>query len=90
MKYLIMALVFLPTSATAMSWGEFWENLNKNNYSNQRSGYGPMCNEYLWREVYIPGDQIRPGYVRRWKERVYAPCYLFDKKSGMMYNTITQ
>ena len=32
------------------------------------------CYKEVYREVYVPGNQYSPGYVKRYNERVRVPC----------------
>ena len=48
---------------------------NKGIYSSHRGyAYEEKCFRFEYREDYIPGNSISPGYVRSYKEKVSVPC----------------
>jgi hypothetical protein len=74
MKYLpLLFLTFLPVSAEAITWKEFWEPFTYEHPVYERR-YIPMCDRRVYHEEYVPGNYWRPGYVRRWTEIVRVPC----------------
>ena len=74
MKNTIAAIILfssLPVSA--------YENIgyrrNYNVYESQRGyAYENKCFRYDYREYYVPGNSISPGYVKSYKEKVSVPC----------------
>ena len=70
----LLLLTFLPLSAEAITWNQFWRPFeNGNSYYYQRP-YVSMCNRKVYREEYVPGNYWRRGYVRRWTEWERVPC----------------
>ena len=37
--------------------------------------YEKKCFRYVYREQYIPGNSMSPGYVKSYNEKVSIPCY---------------
>jgi hypothetical protein len=78
MKLLLLTLTLLTisTPAQAITWKEFWEPFGRDEHHHHHyREYSPMCHERIVREEYVPGGRWRSGYVRRWVEWVYIPCY---------------
>jgi hypothetical protein len=78
MKPLLLTLTLLTisTPAQAITWREFWEPFGRDEHHHHHyREYSPMCHERIVREEYVPGGRWRSGYVRRWVEWVYIPCY---------------
>lgn len=74
MKFLpLLFLSFLPVSAEAITWNEFWEPFTHERPRYERT-YVATCNRRVYREQYVPGNYWRSGYVRRWSEVVTVPC----------------
>jgi hypothetical protein len=74
MKFLpLLCLTFLPISAEAITWKEFWDPFTHKHVRYERA-YVPMCNRTVYREQYVPGNYWRSGYMRRWTEVVRVPC----------------
>ena len=51
-------------------------NYNDNQIYTSHKGYAyeEKCFRYEYREDYIPGNSISPGYVKSYKEKVSVPC----------------
>ena len=48
---------------------------NKGIYSSHKGyAYEEKCFRFKYREDYIPGNAISPGYVKSYKEKVSVPC----------------
>ena len=78
MKPLLLTLTLLTisTPAQAITWREFWGPFGREEHHHHYyREYSPMCHERIVREEYVPGGRWRSGYVRRWVEWVYIPCY---------------
>jgi hypothetical protein len=82
MKRLLAALfvISLPSSAQAITWGEFWDPFTGDNHHHHyrhEYHYSPRryCDRKIYHEEYVPGNRWRPGYVRTWSEWVRVPCY---------------
>ncbi len=43
-------------------------------YSKKGYAYEEKCYRFEYREDYIPGNSISPGYVKSYKEKVSLPC----------------
>lgn len=74
----IFFLVSLPVNAHQNSNSYF----NHETYSSEKGyAYEEKCFRYEYREDYIPGNSISPGFVRSYKEKVSLPCNI---KSGTL------
>ena len=74
MKILIATFIFgstLPVNAY-----ESIEDLsNREAYESQKGyAYENKCFRYEYREEYIPGNSMSPGYVKSYREKVSIPC----------------
>ena len=48
---------------------------NKKGYESQKGyAYENNCFRYEYKEQYIPGNSISPGYVKSYREKVSIPC----------------
>ncbi len=48
---------------------------SNDNYSSQTGyAYEEKCFRFEYREDYIPGNSISPGYVKSYREKVSVPC----------------
>ena len=48
---------------------------NREVYESQKGyAYENKCFRYEYREQYIPGNSISPGYVKSYREKVSIPC----------------
>jgi hypothetical protein len=89
MKFLALPLLLAATAtpASALTWGEFWEPFQGDTHHHyiERDYYRhhvprrTWCWDYVQHEEYISGDysrsgRYRPGWVRKWTERVRVPC----------------
>tara|TARA_Y100000589_G_scaffold87124_1_gene81181 strand:+ start:3574 stop:3963 length:390 start_codon:yes stop_codon:yes gene_type:complete len=54
-------LLFLPLPSYA------------NNYYSNYS-HGSKCYKNVYREKYVPGTVLNPGYIRQWEERLEVNC----------------
>tara|TARA_Y100001978_G_C23670061_1_gene423255 strand:+ start:764 stop:1216 length:453 start_codon:yes stop_codon:yes gene_type:complete len=79
MKTLIAILIFgasFPIHAHE-SIGHF---NNRKAYKSQKGyAYENKCFHYEYREQYIPGNSISPGYVKFFNEKVSIPCNAYRK-----------
>ena len=74
MKTFLAILIFggsLPLNA--------YENVlhlsNSEAYDSQKGyAYENMCFRYEYRETYIPGNSMSPGYVKSYNEKISIPC----------------
>ena len=60
----VLGAVLITSSCTPAVAGEYQAG-----YSHERS-----CYRSEYREEYIPGTELDPGYVKTWKETVEVPC----------------
>ena len=90
MKFLALPILLAATAtpASALTWAEFWEPFTEDHHHHvhvERNTYyhhvpkRRHCFDYVQHEEYIPGDysrsgRYRPGWVRRWTERVPVRC----------------
>ena len=74
MKTLISTvIIFLSFPANAHHKDFLYEN--KDIYKSQKGyAYEEKCFRFEYREDYIPGTSISPGYVKSYKEKVSVPC----------------
>jgi len=77
MNSLLAALfvISLPSSAQAITWGEFWEPFTHNDSHHHYHYHHEMCTERIVREQYVPGNRWRSGFVRTWTEWITIPCH---------------
>jgi hypothetical protein len=70
MKILLTSL-FVLSSCTPAVAAEVWEDgtMRQPGYSQTRT-----CYRSEYREEYVPGTELDPGYVKSWKETVEVPC----------------
>lgn len=69
----LLSLTLIPTSAQAITWGEFWAPFTYDRGYPTRY-YEPMCRRRVYHEEYIHGDRWNSGYVRTWYEWIVVPC----------------
>ena len=75
MKFLpFFLLTFIPVSAEAITWNQFWRPFEHNRPYYYERPYAHTCNRRVRHEEYVPGNYWRPAYVRTWTEVVRVPC----------------
>ena len=75
MKLLITTLV-LASSLPVNAYERIGYRSNHNSYeSHEVYAYEKQCFRYVYREQYIPGNSMSPGYVKSRHEKVSIPCY---------------
>ena len=54
---------------------------------NSKNGYAfeNRCFRFEYREYYIPGNSISPGYVKSYNEKVSVPCNIRRRTSNRYY-----
>ena len=74
MKILIATLLFaFPFQANA--YESIGDRSNREAYDSQKGyAYENKCFRYEYREQYIPGNSMSPGYVKSYREKVSIPC----------------
>ena len=79
MKLLITTLL-LASSLPVNAYERFSYHNNHHAYNSQRGyAYEKKCFRYVYKEQYIPGNSISPGYVKSYNEKVSIPCYRHRK-----------
>ena len=74
MKILISTLI-LVTSFPANAYESIGHHSNREVYESQKGyAYENQCFRYEYREQYIPGNSVSPGYVKSYREKVSIPC----------------
>ena len=75
MKILITTL-FLSAALPVNAYEGIGDLSNRKTYESQKGyAYEKKCFRYEYREQYIPGNSISPGYVKSYNEKVSIPCY---------------
>ncbi len=74
MKTLIVIFI-LGASLPVQAYESSGYHSNREAYQSQK-GYAHenKCFRYEYREEYIPGNSMSPGYVKSYKEKVSIPC----------------
>ena len=79
MKNLIVFFIlggFLPVSA----FESIGDPSNRQAYESQKGyAYENNCFRYEYRETYIPGNSMSPGYVKSYNEKISIPCNSYRK-----------
>ena len=66
----------LPVSA----YENFRHIRNREVYESQKGyAYENKCFRYEYRETYIPGNSMSPGYVKSYNEKISIPCNTYRK-----------
>ena len=74
MKTLI-AILILGSSFPVNAYESNGDSSNRKAYESQRGyAYENKCFRYEYREQYIPGNSMSPGYVKSYSEKVFIPC----------------
>ena len=74
MKILIATLI-LGASLPVNAYESIGDQINREAYESQKGyAYENKCFRYEYREKYIPGTSMYPGYVKSYSEKVSIPC----------------
>ena len=74
MKFLIATLI-LGASIPVNAYESIRYQSNQEVYESQKGyAYENKCFRYEYKEQYIPGNSMSPGYVRSYREKVSIPC----------------
>ena len=74
MKILI-AIFILGAAYPVNAYESIRHQSNQKAYESQKGyAYENKCFRYEYREQYIPGNSMSPGYVKSYKEKVSIPC----------------
>ncbi len=82
MKILIATLL-LASPFQVKAYENFGDRRNRLAYDSQKGyAYESKCFRYEYREEYIPGNSMSPGYVKSFNEKVSIPC----NSNGQAFN----
>ena len=71
----IIATIFLCSSFPVNAYESIGDRSNREAYESQNGyAYENKCFRYEYREQYIPGNSMSPGYVKSYNEKVSIPC----------------
>ena len=74
MKILIATLI-LGSTLPVNAYESIGDRRNRETYESQKGyAYENKCFRYEYREEYIPGNSMSPGYVKSYREKVSIPC----------------
>ena len=74
MKILIATLI-LSSTLPVNAYESIGDRSNREAYESQKGyAYENKCFRYEYREKYIPGNSMSPGYVKSYREKVSIPC----------------
>ena len=74
MKILIATLI-LGSTLPVNAYEGISDGINREAYESQKGyAYENKCFRYKYREQYIPGNSMSPGYVKSYREKVSIPC----------------
>jgi len=74
MKTLIAILIF-SSSLPVNAYERIGNRSNREAYDSQKGyAYENKCFRYEYREQYIPGNSMSPGYIKSYNEKVSIPC----------------
>ena len=74
MKILITTLI-LGAALPVNAYESIGDRSNREAYESQKGyAYENKCFRYEYREKYIPGNSMTPGYVKSYREKVSIPC----------------
>jgi len=74
MKILIATLI-LGASLPVNAYESIQDQSNQEEYESQKGyAYENKCFRYEYKEEYIPGNSMSPGYVKSYREKVSIPC----------------
>tara|TARA_Y100001968_G_scaffold246489_1_gene230736 strand:+ start:951 stop:1346 length:396 start_codon:yes stop_codon:yes gene_type:complete len=76
LKYTIFSILIIFNASSSIYADEYQPG-----YSSSRT-----CTRNEYREEYIPGTRINPGYVKNWEETVEVPCPGVNSTTGNTKN----
>ena len=72
---ILLATLLLSSTLPVNSYESIGLNSNREAYKSQKGyAYENKCFRYEYREKYIPGNSMYPGYVKSYREKVSIPC----------------
>ena len=76
----IIAALFLCASFPVNAYESIGDRSNREAYESQNGyAYENKCFRYEYREQYIPGNSMSPGYVKSYNEKISIPCNSYRK-----------
>ena len=70
-----IAAILLCASFPVNAYDNYGFHNNHESYKSQRGyAYENKCFRYEYREYYVPGTLMSPGYVKTYNEKVSVPC----------------
>ena len=76
----IIAALFLCASFPVNAYESIGDRSNRQAYESKKGyAYENKCFRYEYKEEYIPGNSISPGYVKSYNEKVSIPCNIHRK-----------
>ena len=87
MKKALAFLLILPMGCTPAVAAEVWEDgtLRQSGYSKSRT-----CYKSVYKEEYVPGTELDPGYVKTSKETIEVPCNEVASESKVIRKTVVE
>ena len=74
MKFFIATLI-LGSTFSVNAYEIFQDQSNQEMYESQKGyAYENKCFRFEYKEEYIPGNSVSPGYVKSYREKVSIPC----------------
>ncbi len=75
-----IAIFILCGSLPVNAYENFRHIRNREVYESQKGyAYENKCFRYEYRETYIPGNSMSPGYVKSYNEKISIPCNTYRK-----------
>ena len=72
---IIIATLILSSSLPVYAYESIGDSINLEAYESQKGyAYEKKCFRYEYKEQYIPGNSISPGYVKSYREKVSISC----------------
>ena len=72
---IFIATLILGASFPVNAYESIGDRSNREAYESQNGyAYENKCFRYEYKEEYIPGNSISPGYVKSYREKVSIPC----------------
>ena len=75
-----LAFLLFGASLPVNAYEYVGDRSNLEAYDSQKGyAYENKCFRYEYRETYVPGNSMSPGYVKSYKEKVSIPCKSLQK-----------
>ena len=83
---ILVATFILSASFPMNAYEIIGNNIFREAYESQKGyAYENKCFRYEYKEEYIPGNSISPGYVKSYREKVSIPCHS-DRNASNHYH----